>query len=215
MKLLESPRQVTSVFHLQQVQRLLEFDGGRELDSVLVYASVELRAAIERTLFELMYLVRELEISEADIKRARSIRGLDALLREADNSYTKTMEFTRLVSETTPGTPSVAAIDTGYLRRRWQDLSEYCHLQFRPDRSFESPERAFQRKGFALLREVLDRFEGWYRAGTMGLLKRSSMPEETRGIYDEFVAGSIDADQARRMLSLSEPILRRRRDSEQ
>jgi hypothetical protein len=211
--LLDAPRQVTSEFHLLQAQRLLEFDAGRELDTVLVYAALELRAAIERTLFELLYLVRELEISDEVIAKARSMDGLQALLREADSTYRKTMEFTRLVAQVTPGIPAVNLIDTGYLRRKWQELSEYCHLQFRPDRSFESPNREFQRRGFRLLHEVLERFIGWYKTGSMGLIKRSTMPEETRAIYDKFVAGDIDADQARRILVLAEPVLRQRRDA--
>lgn len=36
------------------------------------------------------------------------------------------------------------------------------------------------------------------------------MPEETRAIYDKFVSDEIDADAARRMLRLAEPVLRMR-----
>ena len=209
MTLLEEPRQVTSDWHLRQAKRLLEFDADRELDTVLVYAALELRAAIERTLFELLYLVRECEISDAEIRRARSLDGLQALLREADSSYRKTIEFSRLITETTGG-PAISPIDTGYLRRVWSELSEYCHLQFEPARSFASPSREFQQRGFRLLREVLGRFVEWYSAASMGLIKRSSMPEETRAIYDKFVSDEIDADAARRMLKLAEPVLRMR-----
>lgn len=38
------PRRVTSAWHLQQAKRLLDFDAGRHLDTVLVYAAVELRS---------------------------------------------------------------------------------------------------------------------------------------------------------------------------
>lgn len=210
MTLLEEPRQVTSDWHLRQAKRLLEFDAGRELDSVLVYAALELRASIERTLFELLYLVRECEISDAEITRARSVKGLQALLREADASYRKTIEFTRLIVAATPGSPAISPIDTGYLLRKWSALSEYCHLQFEPARSFASPNREFQRRGFGLLHEVLGRFAEWYGSASMGLIQRSSMPAETRAIYDKFVANEVDADAARRMLELAEPVLRQR-----
>lgn len=45
---LEAPREVTFDWHIVQAKKWLEFDGGRELDSILVHAAVELRAAIER-----------------------------------------------------------------------------------------------------------------------------------------------------------------------
>ncbi len=48
--ILANSRRVTSAWHLQQAKRLLDFDAGRHLDTVLVYAAVELRAAIERYL---------------------------------------------------------------------------------------------------------------------------------------------------------------------
>jgi len=210
MTLLEAPREVTSHWHIQQAIRLLEFDSGRQLDTVLVYAAVELRAAIERTLLELLYVVKELKLTDGEVRRARSRQGVDALLQEADTAYRKTLEFTRLLADVTPGLPPIAAIDTAYLRRRWSDLSELCHAQVEPATTFGSPDRAFQREGFKIVQHVVDHFVNMYRAGNVGLLARSSMPDETRTIYDKFVAGDIDAEQAKRMLSIAEPVLRQR-----
>jgi len=212
MNLLEDPRQVTGEWHIVQTKRLLAFDAGRHLDTVLVYAAVELRAAIERTLFELLHLLKEGQISEKEVKRCRSVNGITALIRETDNAYRKTLQFTRLVASVTPGFPEVAVIDTAYLIRRWNELSEYCHLQFRPAETFESTGRGFQHKGFALVNEVLSKLLEWYVGNAFGLIVRSSLPEETQGIYEKFVAGEIDEEQARRMLVISEPVLRRRLD---
>ena len=210
VRLLEDPRQVTSEWHILQAKRWLDFDAGRQLDSVLVYAAVELRLAIERTLFELLYLLKERQIADEDVKRARSLNGLQALLRETDAFYRRTIEFTHLVASVTAELPAVSAIDTAYLNRKWSELSEYCHLQFKPAEAFQSPDREFQRRGFALLQELLDRFLELRVKGSMGVLQRSSMPEETRFIYDKFVAGKIDADQAKRMLVISGPVLGQR-----
>jgi hypothetical protein len=208
--LLERPREVVSHWHVKQVVRLLAFDSGRCLDTVLVYAAVELRAAIERTLLELLFLVKELQLTDDEMRRARSRQGVDAMLQEADTAYRKTVEFTRLAAEVTPGVPPITAVDTAYLRRRWQDLSEYCHAQTEPAKTFESPNRTFQRDGFRIVREVVEHFLRMYQRGYVGLLARSSMPAETRAIYDRFIANEIDADQAKRMLAIAEPVLRRR-----
>jgi len=207
MEIIDAPREVTSEWHILQAAAWLEYDKGRGLDNVLVYAAVELRAAIERTLFELLYLLKEHDISEADIRRSRSQKGLEALLREADASYRKTIEFTQLVASVTPGMPVVSVIDTAYLRRMWSKLSEYCHFQIEPDKTFNSENRQFQRRGFQLLKDVLDRFIEWRGKGNMGIIKRSSMPDLTRSIYDKFVGEGIDANQVKLRLKIIKPAL--------
>ena len=94
---LEAPREVTFDWHIVQATKLIEFDAGRELDSVLVYAAVELRAAIERYIFELLYLLKEGKLSEDEETRCRSITGIFSLMKETDPFYRKTIEFTQLI----------------------------------------------------------------------------------------------------------------------
>ena len=53
-ELLERQRGVTCDWHLSQARALVNFDRGRQLDSTLVYAALELRAAIEREFMELL-----------------------------------------------------------------------------------------------------------------------------------------------------------------
>ncbi len=96
--LLTRPRQVSSDWHVSQAKALLAIDRGRELDNTLVYAAVELRAAIEREFMELLVLCRgKNELSDDELKRAQSQQGLEALLRDADSNYRATVEFTRIV----------------------------------------------------------------------------------------------------------------------
>src|SRR5215471_16394665 len=184
---LEVPREVMFDWHILQVKKWLEFDGGRELDSVLVYAAVELRAAIERYVFELLYLLKECKLSEDEEKRCRSITGIFALMRETDPFYRKTIEFTKLVASLTPGLPEITIVDTAYLNRRWQDLSEYYHMQFHPEETFGSRSRRFQKQGFALILEVLQKFHDWKVESSCAVLARSSLPEEVKAVYDKFV----------------------------
>jgi hypothetical protein len=99
----ETPRKVTFEWHIVQVKNWLEFDKGRELDSVLVYAAVELRAAIERYIFELLLLLKDGKLSEDEVRRCRSITGLFSLMKETDPFYRKTIEFTRLAVAVIPG----------------------------------------------------------------------------------------------------------------
>lgn len=117
---LEAPRGVTFDWHIIQAKKWLEFDGGRELDSILVYAAFELRAAIERYVFELLYLLKEGKLSRDEERRCRSITGMFALMKETDSLYRKTVEFTVLVVSITPGLPEITVVDTAYLNRKWQ-----------------------------------------------------------------------------------------------
>lgn len=191
-------------------EKWLEIDGGRELDSVLVYAAVELRAAIERYVFELLYLLKEGNLSGDEKKRCRSITGIFALMKETDPFYRKTIEFTKLVVSITPGLPEVTVVDMAYLNRKWQDLSEYCHMQFHPEETFGSQSRNFQEQGFALIREILQKFYEWMVESNCGVLARSSLPEEVRDVYDKFIREEIDPGQAKRLLVFLGPVLRAR-----
>lgn len=206
MEILDQPRQVTSDWHIGQAHRLLRYDAGRELDTVLVYAALELRLAIERRFLEVVALLNEGELTAAAQKRCRSLRGLDLLVREIDPHYRKTIEFTRIIASTEPGMPEVGTVDLRYMKTKWHELSEYCHLQLQPASAYQSAGREFQRRGFVLVRDVLARFMA---CRVVAAIARSSMPVETRSIYDRFVRGEVDADQARRMLILIAPTIER------
>lgn len=50
----------------------------------------------------------------------------------------------------------------------------------------------------------------WERKGACGIIKKSSMPPEVVNVYEKYINDEIDEDQAKRMLKLMEPILRKR-----
>lgn len=212
LSFLEQPRQVSFDWHIVQVKKWLDYDSERELDSVLVYASIELRIAIERYIFELLCLLKEQELSKEDELKCRSINGLFELMKETDPYYRKTIEFTKIVASlfSSSGGPEITVVDTAYLRRKWQELSEYCHKQLYPNKTFGSYNREFQERGFALIREVFEKFHEWKFESVCGVLRRSSMPEEVKSVYDKFVNGHLGSDQVRRILSIMEPVLQTR-----
>ena len=104
----------------------------------------------------------------------------------------------------------ISIIDTAYLRRKWEELSNYCHKQLDPSDTFESNNREFQKKGFALIREVVDKFWDWGRGRATAIISRSSMDEETHSIYNRFIHDEIDEEQVRISLKIIEPVLRQR-----
>ncbi len=209
-ELLENPREVSFDWHITQVLRWLNFDGGRHLDSTLVYASVDLRCAIERFLFELLLILKDQNLSPTDESRCRSKDGILKLIKETEPYYIKRAKFTNLVASVTPGMPNVVIVDIGYLVRKWHELSEYCHKHLRPAEAFGSPNREFQQKGFEIFSNVVSRFKEWLDQAAFGIMNTTSMAPETRNIYQKYIEDQIDEDQVRRMLDLITPILRAR-----
>jgi len=203
---LEKERQVTFEWHFAQALKWLKFDNRRQLDNVLVYASLELRCAIERYIFEFLVLLKE-KLTTEDEERCRSIRGIFDLMKETDPFYRKTAEFTKLIFVITPNAPELVIVDTSYLRNKWEELSTYCHKQLAPSKTFRSPSRAFQKKGYKLISDVISRLNIWRPESVCGLIRPSTMPPETREVYEKYIRNEIDDRQAKRMLDLMQPVL--------
>lgn len=206
---LEQRRQVTFDWHITQVLKWLKYDNGRKLDSVLVYTSVELRCAIERYIFELLILLKSLNMSSEDEKRCRSKDGILALMIETEPYYKKRANFTNLIASVS-GIPKVTIVDIKYLIRKWHELSDYCHKQLRPEESFDSLNRKFQEKGFNIIYDVVNRFKKWEYNAVFGIIDKQSMPLEVGDVYEKYINDEIDEGQAERMLNLMGPILKTR-----
>ncbi len=212
---LKENRQVTFDWHIARVIKWLQYDNNRFLDNILIYAAVDLRIAIERYILELLILLKydgnNTDIfTSQEMRRIRSIKGIFAIMQETDPFYRKTARFTQLICEITPELPTISIIDTAYLRRKWEELSNYCHKQLDPSNTFESNNREFQKKGFALIREVVDKFWDWGRGRATGIISRSSMEKETLNIYNRFIRDEINEEQVRISLKIIEPVLKQR-----
>jgi len=203
-------RKVGADFHLIQVKRWLDFDAGRNLDNVLVYASFELRCAIERLAFEILYLAKDGLLTPEEEERCRSIKGTLELLDDVESNYRKRAHFTNLVFSLYSGAPKIAIIDIEFIKRRWHELSDYLHLHARSLGAWDSPKREFQIEGFKLLKETYEQIIKWLTDGKLGLLDKKSMDSDVEDIYDKFLSGEIDESQAVTRLRLAQPVLESR-----
>ena len=208
--ILVTPRGVTSRWHLQQVKRLLDFDAGRHLDTILIYAAVELRCAIERYLCELLLLLRSGKVTKEDERQCRKIGGVFELIKAEDPHYRKTIEFTNIIASMLPALSKVKMTDTSRMHHAWSELSEFCHRQLAPEQTFESVHREYQEKGFSLLNDTLSYLSSIFNGVGM-IMSRSMMEPEVQRIYDDFVQGRITGSDARDMLRIAAPVLAARR----
>ncbi len=205
---MEKPRQVTAEWHLRQVMKWLEYDNGRELDNVLVYASFELRCAIERTIFENLLLVKG-KLTPEEQKRCRSKEGMLDLMRESDSLYRKTFEFTKMFFSIVLGVNKIKPINTAFLSRKWHELSTYCHKLLEPAKSFQSPNRDFQKKGFKLIHKVLKSYSELEK-NLGAYIRPDSMSDELRSVYERYLNDEIDDASVKRTLNIMAPILRQK-----
>lgn len=207
---LEERRQVTFDWQINQVLNWLKFDNGRNLDSVLIYASLELRCAIERYLFELIVILKGGNLSSEDAKKCRSEKGTLKLMKEVEPYYRKRANFTNLIASVTQGVPKLVIVDIKYLIKKWHELSDYCHKQLQPEESFDSLNREFQKEGFKVIKDVVNQFKAWERNAVFGIIDKQSMQPEAKSVYEKYINNEIDEGQAKRMIDLMRPILETR-----
>ncbi|HLG93623.1 MAG TPA: hypothetical protein VI546_02195 [candidate division Zixibacteria bacterium] len=210
LRFLLEKRNVGTDFHLMQVKKWLAFDGGRNLDNVLVYAAFELRCAIERLAFEILFIAKDMELTPEEEDRCKSIKGTLELLGEVEPNYRKRAQFTNLASLLHPQMPRIAIIDIKFIKRKWHEISDYCHHHFRPAETWGSSSREFQINGFKLLKETYDQIMKWLLNGKLGVVDKSSMEPEVREVYQKFLADEIDEEQVKLRLKIAEPVLESR-----
>jgi hypothetical protein len=202
-------RSVRTDFHLVQTKKWLDFDAGRKLDNVLVYAALELRCAIERLAFELLFLAKDLKLTPEEEERCKSIKEVLELLSEVEPNYRKLAEFTNITSPV--GIPNVAIIDIKFIKRRWHEISNLLHYHKRPLETWDSLSREFQNEGFELVKETYEKIIEWLTKNSLGLASKSSMEPEVRELFDKYVAGEIDENEVKVRLNIAEPVFKARR----
>jgi len=212
MDFIEQPRQVTFYWHVWQVNNWLRFDNGRHLGNVLAYVAYELRCAIERCLFELLFFMKECKFTTEEQKKCRTWDGLNSLMNETSPSYKeyqKHVAFTNIATKVMGmQVPQVIPVNIAFLRDSWQRVSNYCHKHLVPEETFDNKE--WVENGFAEISKTLAEFER-INKGSFGLGRKSSMPQEVRDLYNDFLGDKIDEGQVERSLIIMEPILAKRK----
>ena len=207
---LEGRRDVTFDWHMNQVLDWLSFDAGRKLDSVVVYTSLELRCAIERFLYDFLTVLKGGALPDDEEEVCRTVGGVFSLMQAHDPIYRKTVRFSELIASMGDEDVAIPIVDTDLLWLKWFELGKYIHKQVEPEATFDSPDRAFQEAGFALIDETLDLFALWDMEEVFGFIHPATFPTEAQNVWEKFSDDSITEEQALGMLRLMEPVLRRR-----
>ena len=174
--------------------------------SLLVYAALEARNAIEQLWFDILVVLHRGEMTREFVEQVRHRRdGVLAAIREAAPDYRKLVTFSALCMELDSRRPvDLIVWDLGRLKKWWHALSNYCHAQLEPVTTLQNP--AWVKTGVTLVNEIYAYFSGQMSRGATGIMRIDDMKPTTRLIWDDFQAGRIDEEQAAIRLEIVRPL---------
>jgi hypothetical protein len=175
------------------LERLADYERTHETN-LLLYAALETRLCIERTLFEYLVLIRSGEVPRK-LERLYAATDLkNAILREEPQFFRK-LEFLNIFLPFTPGEEvsclSIVIPDLDLLSRAYGRANDYLHAPKRPDTTWFAHD--WWEQLLTITQQVVQHLVT-IRSAPMG-----AMHLNTRGeaLFDRFVSGSISADEVR------------------
>ncbi len=214
-------RSTTADFHVVAGRSWRIIGEEQKLHSPLAYSAFEFRCAIERYLFELLWLVFGGNLTRKQEKAAANVANLirELVRREGGSNPTKRFEvferkqlFSRIFSKGIgmPRHDWPGVVDLKQLERHWTKLSEFCHRQLKPKKTWEAMGDAWVQKGYVLLNEVESYLWKMMVDAGVGWVNTGSLPSEMVQARNDFISGKIDEDDLLTRMDLMAPILKRR-----
>jgi hypothetical protein len=95
--------------------------------SFLMYSAFEMRNAIEQILFTIIAACLTDKFTPEIVAQCRKKDGLFKVLLEVESNYTLMCQFANALRAEAPIVPKIAEWDIKILKRRWLEISSYCH----------------------------------------------------------------------------------------
>ncbi|MDZ7723244.1 MAG: hypothetical protein U5R06_10675 [candidate division KSB1 bacterium] len=214
-KFIESKRKCSADYHLYMAKKWRKYGEPNLLHTPMIYSAFEFRMAIERFVFEIFYLIKEeqlldsTEFTEENIKKIDRFSNLLKVLYE--NVGNKKILFKAFyynkthVQIFTEGHIKLSIPDLGKLHKYWEELSEFCHRQLVPGKTWENYE--WIKKAYLKLNRVEQYFHFLLVENNFGWLRKSSLPPELLELRNEFLNDEIDMDQLCKRMEIVKPLL--------
>jgi hypothetical protein len=213
--IVHEPRAVSAGYHFMMARAWRIIGEEKHLHTPLAYAAFEFRCSIERTLIELLVLIKEQKPSKADF---RSMNSITNTVKSINNSvggatqFRRAATFNRVFSQL-GGVPRafwLSTPDPDRLLRYWSKLSEYCHRQLKPNETWDSLGKRWLRNGYALVNEVEQYLWEITIESHIGWVAASKQQPETQDAYNDFLGGRISEKALVTRLQLMSPVLEER-----
>lgn len=191
-----------------QASTLLAEGKIRQCGSLIIYAALEFRLAIEQLVFTVIVIGKGEPLTEDVLAECRKKDGLFRVLDEVSPKYSLRCRFSNMLSSFHPELPQIAEWDVRSFRRHYTALSELCHSQL-VVRDVASDPAGWNHK-IALLEEVYAFLEAGMKKGT-GTLKMEDSHPVIKDLWEKFSSGAINAEELRNRYALVKPVLESRR----
>lgn len=225
LKLLQNKRETKAEFHFLVAREWRIFGEPKKLHHPLAYSAFEYRMAIERYLFELYYIILNLqEFDEMEISRKASTlkKLISAIYAETGGkeAFHKRLQFNRIVAENQitkgkylRGRFLPAVFEINRLDKYWQKLSNYCHKQLKPKASWNSFGDDWVKNGYILLNEVDEYLFNIMVKNSLGWYHIDEGHIEIKEALDEYLRGKIDDRTLSTRITIMNPVFEMKNNS--
>lgn len=205
--ILQEDRETTSDYHTKLGRSWRQYGEPQKLHAPLAYAAYELRIAMERILLELLYLIKNKQLSpnELNYPFKNLIRALYKTQSNDKNKLQRKLESNALFFKHLPPqqqtAKKLAIIEIDKIDEYWKKLSKYCHYQRKSNATWQNT--PWVNRGYELLNEVENfiwKLEVEYQ---IGWIDTSQLPQAIKDIEKEFVEGKITISSLDIRLNLS------------
>lgn len=165
------------------------------LHSPLVYSAFEFRLAMERYVFEIYYFMVKDGIiidetrTKNELLEISKFSSVITLIHENSGNKLKLNRafiFNRsFVKIFIPINKSLSVPDIGKFHKFWSKLSEYCHRQLKPSKTWDSDK--WVKKGYALLNNVENYLIKISVEEKYGWVYKSTLIKDLIDLRDEFI----------------------------
>lgn len=173
--------------------------------TLLVYACLEARNAIEQLWFEILMLLKGGEMTREFFEKSQSrTEGFAAAIKEIEPRYRELTQFVKLICECDPNAPfRVIVWDLRILNRLQNKLSKYCHAQGHPIPTIE--EESWVERGHQLVVEAHGYITKELESGTTAMMSLEDMSPAGLSIWHDFSQKKINEEQVRIRLRIVRP----------
>lgn len=192
-----------------QAATLMEEAKARHSGSLLIYAALELRLAIEQQFFTLI-LVTKGRADQATLRACRRQGGLLRIMEEVAPQYALKCKFSNVLVSFYPEIPQGADWDLKALRRYYAALAELCHAQRVLRGMGAPPEQWDQRLG--LLEEIQEFLAAGLKRDTAVLSFKGATPQAV-ALWRQYAKGKVSLREVRRRFVRAKPRLVSRQPS--
>jgi hypothetical protein len=198
-----SRRDNDSGWNVVQALTLLNESKKRQCASLIIYAALEIRMAIELLLFHIITSAKD-GMTAAILRECKKKDGLFRVLDEVAPKYTLRCKFMTAVREIDSRIPEVAQWDIKILKKHFLSVSDLCHSQLIIKDIQQDPEM-WTEKASGLL-DIIKYLASNLSKGT-ALYKPDGANHNVRDLWHKYEQGSITLQDVRERLVIIQPML--------